>query len=183
MRRPAGDTWAIEPRYPEARAPEFTRDRCRSTRDPARSRALVPVTIPAGDVEATIRESGGALLQDVASFDLFVGSTRRTRSIAFRLHFRRRAHSTTRRPGGRSRSARTGTDPRSDAVPDRRSSPPEWDALVSPSGACSKPTTPATSYADRRVARAGVGAPVPPAAPDPLELSERVATLSARTAS
>ncbi|HEU5208875.1 MAG TPA: hypothetical protein VFU06_05635, partial [Longimicrobiales bacterium] len=51
---------------------------------------LVPVAIPASDIEATIRESAGALLQDVAPFDLFTGKgvPAGMRSIAFRLHFR-----------------------------------------------------------------------------------------------
>lgn len=89
----AGDTWAIE----LALRPEMLVRREFTLRPlplyPGIQRdlaLLVPVTIPAGDVEATIRESGGALLQDVAPFDLFVGRgiPDGTRSIAFRLHFR-----------------------------------------------------------------------------------------------
>ncbi len=51
---------------------------------------LVPASVPSSDIEATIRASGGALLQDVAPFDLFTGKgiPAGTRSIAFRLHFR-----------------------------------------------------------------------------------------------
>src|SRR5690606_37562996 len=126
---------------------------------------LVPVTIPAGDVEATIRESGGALLQDVAPFDLFVGRgiPDGTRSIAFRLHFRspertltddevdqavdrvlralEQTHGVTRRAGSSASIAAAGVG-RTGAL---RPAPAR------------NPRRTATSYADRRASRAGAG--------------------------
>jgi len=51
---------------------------------------LVPDSLPAAQVEASIREAGGRLLEDVAIFDLFRGAgiPEGTRSIAYRLRFR-----------------------------------------------------------------------------------------------
>ncbi|MGH7444691.1 MAG: hypothetical protein ACREKM_07435, partial [Longimicrobiales bacterium] len=51
---------------------------------------LVPATLPAADVSATIRQKAGALLEDVAPFDLFIGKgiPEGVRSIAYRLRFR-----------------------------------------------------------------------------------------------
>lgn len=89
----AGDVWAIE----LVLRPEMMTRREFSLRPlpqyPAIERdlaLLVPAGTAAGDVQTTIRESGGALLQDVAPFDLFTGKgiPAGTRSIAFRLHFR-----------------------------------------------------------------------------------------------
>lgn len=89
----AGDIWAIE----LVIRPDMLVRREFTLRQPPlypgiqRDLALlVPVAIPASDIEATIRESAGALLQDVAPFDLFTGKgvPAGMRSIAFRLHFR-----------------------------------------------------------------------------------------------
>ncbi|MHB1170541.1 MAG: phenylalanine--tRNA ligase subunit beta-related protein, partial [Longimicrobiales bacterium] len=89
----AGDVWAIE----FVLRPDMMTRREFSLRPlpqyPAIERdlaLLIPAGTAAGDVQTTIRESGGALLQDVAPFDLFTGKgiPAGTRSIAFRLHFR-----------------------------------------------------------------------------------------------
>lgn len=51
---------------------------------------LVPDEVPAASVAATIRASGGALLEDLLAFDLFRGAgvPEGNRSIAYRLRFR-----------------------------------------------------------------------------------------------
>lgn len=51
---------------------------------------LVPDEIPAADVVATIRAAGGALLEDIETFDLYQGTgvPEGSRSIAYRLRFR-----------------------------------------------------------------------------------------------
>jgi phenylalanyl-tRNA synthetase beta chain len=51
---------------------------------------LVPDDLPAAGVAATIREAGGALLEDLFPFDLFQGAgvPAGSRSIAYRLRFR-----------------------------------------------------------------------------------------------
>ncbi|HST59257.1 MAG TPA: hypothetical protein VLK84_11220, partial [Longimicrobium sp.] len=51
---------------------------------------LVPAGTSAGDVDGTIREAAGALLEDVFPFDLYEGKgiPEGTRSVAFRLRFR-----------------------------------------------------------------------------------------------
>jgi phenylalanyl-tRNA synthetase beta chain len=51
---------------------------------------LVPAGTTAGEVDATLREAAGALLEDVFPFDLYEGKgiPEGTRSVAFRLRFR-----------------------------------------------------------------------------------------------
>ncbi len=77
-------------------------DRRRVGRKPERSRPLsrfpssdidlafvVPEAVPAGSVEATLRRSGGELLESVELFDVYRGESLPvgTRSLAFRLRF------------------------------------------------------------------------------------------------
>ncbi|HEX8395493.1 MAG TPA: phenylalanine--tRNA ligase subunit beta [Longimicrobium sp.] len=89
----AGDVLVLEARLPAAAIS------CRDVRHrdlpvhPGSERdlaLLVPTTVAAGEVDATIRGSAGDLLQSVAPFDLYEGKgiPEGTRSIAFRLRYR-----------------------------------------------------------------------------------------------
>ncbi len=89
----AGAVWALE----IALGPEMLERREFTLRPlpvfPAIERdlaLLMPLSLPAAEVGATIRANAGALLEDVAPFDLFVGKgvPDGMRSVAYRLRFR-----------------------------------------------------------------------------------------------
>jgi phenylalanyl-tRNA synthetase beta chain len=89
----AGPVWTVEVRLPEMPTdPRSVRYAALPTQPPSERdlALLVPHGVTAEQVDATLREAAGELLEAVAPFDLFEGKgiPEGTRSVAWRLRFR-----------------------------------------------------------------------------------------------